>query len=649
MRRILISIIVALLPSWPGYSKCRHLRGSRRDRQLRCLLLLLLIGVPCFGQDVSRIVANEPVNIAGPWKFHIGDDPRWAQPQFDDASWQSLQVPMDWGLQGFAGYSGFAWYRLTIELCGTSCTAEAIDADILHRLAVTLGKVQSAYELYAGGVLLGGMGSLPPSARIHYDEFGTFRIPRSAISAEGKLVLALRVWRSELAGQAWEGGAYDGPFIIGPVELLTSQFFSSQMLVLVLSAVYLVLGCYHCYLYTRHRAFVEMLWFGFFAITVAVYSVMSSQWRFALPLEFATLKKIELATIFLIGPMIIEFVARLTAVRLWPAVRWYEFSFVLLAVTVVVAPGSAMSFKLLSIWQVWVLPAIVGSMAWVARQAWLGNADARKILAGSLILALTAVFDIVSDLRLAAWPALLPFGFAVFVLTMPLPLGDRITRLVKTLQTRTSELADLQRNLEQSVEQRTEELREANQQLERMAHIDLLTQVANRRAFLEHAENEIAWAQRSGRPFAIIVADIDHFKMFNDEFGHACGDFVLSEVAATLNKNVRATDMFARWGGEEFVFILRETNAKGAAELAEKCRELIEQKRYAYNGMELGVTMTFGVSDYQAWMTIEECMEEADDALYHGKAAGRNTVARSKSGNQQSRSGSFIASPEIVG
>ena len=204
------------------------------------------------------------------------------------------------------------------------------------------------------------------------------------------------------------------------------------------------------------------------------------------------------------------------------------------------------------------------------------------------------------------------------------------------------------KNLESSVARRTEELREANKQLAHMANIDLLTQVANRRAFLTHAENEIAWTKRTGRTFAIIVADIDHFKMFNDEFGHACGDFVLSEVACILSKNVRATDMFARWGGEEFVFILRETSAQGAVELAEKCRRLIEQKRYDYEGMRLGVTMTFGVSEYQTWMSVEECVEAADEALYHGKAAGRNTVARSKLGDQQSRPGSFIASPEIA-
>ena len=624
------------------------LRNAIRIRQLRVFLLLLFVGIPSVAQSVGLAALQQPIDLTGAWKFHTGDDLAWAHSQFDDSSWQDLQVPEDWGLQGYKGYSGFAWYRLSIKLCDKSCDTHAPNADILHRLAVTLGKVQSAYELYAGGTLVGGMGGVPPNADIHYDEFGTFRLPRSAIDEEGRLVLALRVWRSELAGQAWEGGPYDGPFILGPVEQLTSRYFYSQLLVLVLSAVYLVLGIYHCYLYTRHRAFAEMLWFGFFAIAIAVYSFMSSQWRFSLPFDFTVLKKVELATIFLIGPITIEFVARLTAIKLWRSVRWYQYSFALLALLVAATPGSEIIFKLVPVWQIWVLPAVLGSMAWIARHAWLGNEDARKILAGSLVLTVTVLFDIVADLRLAGWPALAPLGFAVFVLSMPLPLGDRITRLVKSLQARTGELADLQKNLELSVEQRTEELREANQQLARMAHIDLLTQVPNRRAFLEHAENEIAWTKRTGRSFAIIVADIDHFKMFNDEFGHACGDFVLSEMASILSKNVRATDMFARWGGEEFVFILRETDAQGAVDLAQKCRLLIEQKRYAYESMELGVTMTFGVSEYQTWMSIEQCIETADDALYHGKAAGRNTVARSRPGSQQSRSGSFIVSPEIA-
>ncbi len=625
-----------------------HWCDLRRLAHVCRFVVLLALAGPCFAQNIDFFSLQKPINLAGKWKFQPGDDLHWAQPQFDDASWQKLQVPQDWGSQGFEGYTGFAWYRLSLQLCAARCDSEPATKEALYGLAVTLGSVQSAYELYAGGKLLGGKGSLPPHAVGSFDQHGMFRIPRSAIDAQGRLVLALRVWRSKQAGRSWEAGPYDGPFLLGAVEQLSRQFFYSQLLVLVLSAVYFALGCYYCYIYTRHRALTEMLWFGVFAMAVALYSFMISQWRFVLPFDFAMMQKIEFATAFLLMPIAIEFAGRLMAVKLWRVARWYQCSFAALAVVVIVVPGLTVNYILLTGWQLYVLPAVLILIVLVIKQAWLGNTDARKTLAGFLVCGAMALFDLISDMRLLGLPALLPLGFALFMLSMPVALGDRITRLVKTLQTRTVELDDLQKNLGHTVEQRTEELQEANRQLERLVHIDLLTQVANRRAFLEHAENEIAWARRSGKPFALIVADIDHFKLFNDEFGHACGDFVLAQVASMLNSNVRATDMFARWGGEEFVFILRETDVHGAVELADKCRLLIEQKRYAYNGMALSVTLTFGVSEYQSWMTIEECMEEADDALYHGKAAGRNTVARSKRSSLHARAGSIVVSPETA-
>ncbi len=625
-----------------------HLRNAYGFSQACGLFLLLLLTGPCFAQSIDFFALEKPTNIAGKWRFQTGDDLRWAQPQFDDGGWPGLQVPLDWGRQGFEGYTGFAWYRISLTLCAAECANDPTTAHNLYNLAVTVGKVINAYELYAGGQLLGGRGRLPPNAANSFDQLGTYRIPRSAIDEQGRLLLALRVWRSEQAGRAWESGPYDGPFLLGETEQLTTQFFYSQLFVLIVSAVYLVLGCYHCYLYTRHRELTEMLWFGILAINVSLYSFMISQWHFSLPLDPAIMQKIEFGAIFLLTPIAMEFAARLMAIQLWPAVRWYQYSFVALAALVVLVPGLTINFILLTGWQIYVLPAAFGLMGLVMRQAWLGNTDARKSLLAFMVCIVMGLFNLISDIYLLGLPALLPLGFAVFMLSMPVALGDRITRLVKTLQTRTIELDDLQKNLEHTVEQRTEQLQNANGQLERVAHIDPLTQVANRRAFLEHAENEIAWARRSGKPFALIVADIDHFKMFNDEYGHACGDFVLTAVALVLNQNVRATDMCARWGGEEFVFILRETDAQGAAELAEKCRLLIEHKCYAYSGMQLGVTMTFGVSEYQLWMTIEECMEEADDALYRGKAAGRNTVARSSLNSRPTRADNMPVGPETA-
>ena len=90
--------------------------------------------------------------------------------------------------------------------------------------------------------------------------------------------------------------------------------------------------------------------------------------------------------------------------------------------------------------------------------------------------------------------------------------------------------------------------------------MDFLTQIFNRRAFLERAKSEIARFNRTGRPFSIVLSDIDDFKKLNDTYGHACGDYVLKEVAKVLCSSLREMDFVARWGGEEFIILLAETN-----------------------------------------------------------------------------------------
>ena len=176
------------------------------------------------------------------------------------------------------------------------------------------------------------------------------------------------------------------------------------------------------------------------------------------------------------------------------------------------------------------------------------------------------------------------------------------------------------------LEERNGQLRVANENLELAARTDALTGLANRRAFVEKAEDEIVRFRRTGRIFSIMLSDIDNFKRFNDTHGHSCGDYVLKEVAATLRHNIRQQDSVARWGGEEFIFLLPETEAKGAAIAGEKIRSLLEATIYNYEGQSLRITMTFGVSEFGENLSLDDCISRADEALYQGKAAGRNQV-----------------------
>jgi diguanylate cyclase (GGDEF)-like protein len=168
----------------------------------------------------------------------------------------------------------------------------------------------------------------------------------------------------------------------------------------------------------------------------------------------------------------------------------------------------------------------------------------------------------------------------------------------------------------------------AERRMESMALTDPLTGLLNRRS-MEQRLREAAHAfARGGRPFCVVMADVDHFKRVNDVHGHATGDRVLRAVAALFGEGLRANDAVARWGGEEFLLLLPETEAETAREIAERQRAAAEVRLAEAAGIGGGasVTMTFGVAVFESGIRVGECLRRADEALYAGKAAGRNRV-----------------------
>jgi diguanylate cyclase (GGDEF)-like protein len=164
------------------------------------------------------------------------------------------------------------------------------------------------------------------------------------------------------------------------------------------------------------------------------------------------------------------------------------------------------------------------------------------------------------------------------------------------------------------------------QELEKLANTDSLTGLYNRRRMQEILEIQKSLSSRSGSNFTLIFVDIDHFKKFNDTYGHCCGDFILCEVAAFMRKHLRQEDALARWGGEEFLIMLPNTDIKGARTMAEKIRKAITEERFHLAGQDFSVTMTFGLTQHEDNASIDDSLKRADDALYKGKEAGRNLV-----------------------
>ncbi|MBA4109693.1 MAG: GGDEF domain-containing protein [Leptothrix sp. (in: Bacteria)] len=166
----------------------------------------------------------------------------------------------------------------------------------------------------------------------------------------------------------------------------------------------------------------------------------------------------------------------------------------------------------------------------------------------------------------------------------------------------------------------------AEKQLRILATTDPLTQLLNRRSFLEVADYELIQRKRHLAPLAFVLADIDHFKSINDQHGHAVGDAVLKAVSQVLSQAVREQDSVARWGGEEFLILMPNATLEAASMVAERLREKVTAIEVSVGEQTIHVSMTFGVSSHRLEEPVDAPVSRADSALYQGKARGRNQV-----------------------
>jgi two-component system, cell cycle response regulator len=170
---------------------------------------------------------------------------------------------------------------------------------------------------------------------------------------------------------------------------------------------------------------------------------------------------------------------------------------------------------------------------------------------------------------------------------------------------------------------------EYHEEIYRLTIIDALTDIHNKRYLLEFLDRELARSARHARPLALVLLDIDHFKVVNEEFGHLGGDFTLRELATCIKAMVRKEELFARYGGEEFTLVLPETTLEGGLLVAERVRALVEGHPFQYEDRRYSITISVGVATTAGdeSLTPHELVRQADERLYQAKRDGRNRVA----------------------
>ncbi|MEQ1714591.1 MAG: GGDEF domain-containing protein [Hyphomicrobium sp.] len=203
-----------------------------------------------------------------------------------------------------------------------------------------------------------------------------------------------------------------------------------------------------------------------------------------------------------------------------------------------------------------------------------------------------------------------------------------VALLVETSNQALRDTQELRANLK-SAEAQSSALRQRLADAEKIAAIDPLTSVPNRRSFQEFLDRAVAQSHHDYLPLCLIMADIDHFKKINDQHGHVAGDEVLRQFAQTMTKSVRSTDFVARYGGEEFALILKNTPMGNAVEVAERVRQNIQSAKWTDGTTrgEIGpVTVSLGVAEIRDDEKPGELIERADRRLYLAKRNGRNRI-----------------------
>jgi signal transduction histidine kinase/DNA-binding response OmpR family regulator len=392
--------------------------------------------------ETLEVPPGEALPLAGQWRFNVGDDLAWAEPGFDDAGWLPIAVPTGWGPAGYRGPPApLVWYRRTLRFGGGSGRAP---------VGVTLGKVDSAYEIYANGRWLGGVGSLPPAPRAEYDRHATWLIPADVIGPDGRVVLALRVWKSPITNSR-AGGLVEGPFLTGPLADLVRREARVERPELVLVAVFLLAAVAHFHLYRRRRHLDEYLWFGVMSLGAAIYTLLRMQWKYELSADFVLLKKLEHLALYVFSAVLVQFVWPFIGRRIGPGLRAYQLANVGLGLALFATPGLRATLAVLPYWQVSVAlltPALLWAVLAAARR---GRPEAQTVGRGVLVLSLAYLNDILVDRGVYVFPRLTPFGFGAFQLSMAFSLASRFSRVHR-------ELDGLRQDLEQRVQERTAEL-----------------------------------------------------------------------------------------------------------------------------------------------------------------------------------------------
>ena len=576
------------------------------------VFLLLLPGVSAHAMVLEDILEHG-ITINDGWAFMPQDDYRYAELGYDHSTWPTQNLTDQWPSAGYPDSGHVIWVRkeLQFEL--------PLDHARASRLGLRIGPIRQAADIYVGGMKLGSIGQVDDPEVADFRKVNVWRIPIEAVSTDGRLVIAVRVWGESLRFSDNGARFSQHSQVLGDYVALKRELRASKLPALFISFALFLFSSFSFYLYRRSYALRDYFWFGVVTLSASIFTFVFHDWRELLGwtvqlserLLFLSLTGLVLGGQRLLWSLLVE-----------PLPKW-------LAVYHLVTLGGCVTFVLqpsLSVllgardwfWVVFslCLPA-VATLLWQKIRA--GVDEAKVVAAAVVLFLLLGWHDMVRELfsHHSTWAVLYPYGFLMLAATMAILIANRFGSQVEILDT--------------AVAVKLAELENINSKLRTLSERDSLTQLDNRRGLEDKARSLLLRPADVNKPVVMVLLDIDHFKRLNDQHGHQVGDQVLTEFAERLRAFCRSHDLVGRWGGEEFILVLEGLDRQAAGIRVQLLHSMIGSRPFYCEGegsqvYYFDVTATVGVAYYRSDDTFDSVIGRADRALYRGKEQGRNQV-----------------------
>jgi diguanylate cyclase (GGDEF)-like protein len=514
--------------------------------------------------------------------------------------------------------NGFGTYHITVNL-----PLDKLD------LAIQIPQIESAYRLYINDNLVATGGEVSESMSTAKPGYNAkiVLVPNE----QNSFTLTLQVSSYHTA---W-GGLWS-PVVIGTAdEIFATQRDLVALSMFILGVLTITAAFYLIQFYLRPNEKLPLV-FGCLCILLFLREFTNEHMLFVLQflgVNFATGLKINYLTFYLGVPTLLYFMqlcfpqtfkAKITRVCYLISAAYSVF--------VLVSPTQIIGYSLLS-YQIFCLVVTLYLVTCLVIASINKLPAAKMMILGSVILSIFGVNDILYASDVVSTGRFFSLGIVGFIICQGYVINNHFNNvrsrnetLSMQLQQRNSELLELGADLETKVEQRTQELEQVNRELQTLAEVDKLTGALNRHGLQKYLQTAFERLRRSGQPSSIVLFDFDNFKHINDSYGHDSGDKILMSAVNLVKELIREQDKIIRWGGEEFLLLLPDTEIQGALAIAEKLRLEIAEQLSNTLAPEVPVTITAGVAQFQQDEIFEILFKRADNALYKGKRMGRNCI-----------------------